>query len=225
MKERNNIDLFKIFRNCFNEWIKTMDIPSDKKIFENFDHKILWERICFVDEVFSKEIEKRLSSIFKQFDKKIKKQKKASEEKRRKIEELEQKNISQAPWELRGEIKAKERPKDSLLDKDILFDRKTIQSQMVPEEEETIDSLLKQRILENNFDDVIIEKKKKIETEVEVEEIVRKPFLDVYKEETENEQKRKKEILSKKKEKQHLEIKSLFRKICQGIDSFRRIDL
>jgi len=79
---------------------------------------------------------------------------------RQKIEQLEEENIGEKEWVMRGEIASRDRPKESLLGVDLEFDQGSkIMPEITPEVTEEIEALLKRRILEESWDDVVRIKK------------------------------------------------------------------
>lgn len=72
------------------------------------------------------------------------------------IEAIEEENVGKKPWQLRGEVSGHARPKDSLLDADMDHDS-TARSGLFTgnERNETIEDLIRQRIADRLFDDVV----------------------------------------------------------------------
>jgi U3 small nucleolar RNA-associated protein MPP10 len=59
------------------------------------------------------------------------------------------------PWQLKGEVNAQTRPKDSLLEEYVEFDHTTRQAPIIDASTtEKIEAIVKQRIKEKSFDDV-----------------------------------------------------------------------
>lgn len=72
------------------------------------------------------------------------------------IAELEEENVSQKHWTLMGEADARARPQNSLLEEDLEFERVMKPTPVITEEVvHSLEELIKSRILENRFDDVI----------------------------------------------------------------------
>ncbi|KAJ2920198.1 hypothetical protein MD484_g199, partial [Candolleomyces efflorescens] len=72
------------------------------------------------------------------------------------IAELEEENVSQKHWTLMGEANARTRPQNSLLEEDLEFERVMKPTPVITEEVvHSLEELIKSRILENRFDDVI----------------------------------------------------------------------
>ena len=108
------------------------------------------------------------------------------------IKELESKLIKQKPWELRGEVKAKERPLNSLLQDHFDFetaapskpDHRVLYSDQVVSE---IESLIIQRIKDGQFDDVQPKqppKQERLAQEIDFMEFekAKKSLMEVYEE-------------------------------------------
>ena len=72
------------------------------------------------------------------------------------IRAYEQENVQDKDWTLMGEANVAERPADSLLEEDLEFERTAKLAPAVTQEEtEEIEAMIKRRILEKQFDDVI----------------------------------------------------------------------
>lgn len=72
------------------------------------------------------------------------------------IEQLEQEAVADKKWTLKGEVEAQERPADSLLTEDVEFDRTAKPVPVVTTEvTESIEQLIRRRIQEYNFDDLL----------------------------------------------------------------------
>ncbi|CBQ73442.1 related to MPP10-component of the U3 small nucleolar ribonucleoprotein [Sporisorium reilianum SRZ2] len=72
------------------------------------------------------------------------------------IAQLEDENVAKKDWTLMGEAGSRARPQDSLLEQDLEFERAAkVTPQVTEEMTESIEDLIKRRILERNFDDVI----------------------------------------------------------------------
>ena len=75
---------------------------------------------------------------------------------REQIRELEQENIREKDWVLRGEVSSKGRPQNSLLEEDLDFERITKPVPIVTDEiVQDLESRIKARILDGRFDDVV----------------------------------------------------------------------
>lgn len=74
----------------------------------------------------------------------------------KKIQELEDINIADKPWQLQGEISSKQRPKDSLLEEFVIFDHATKTAPVITvEKTHDLEDIIKQRIRDESWDDVI----------------------------------------------------------------------
>lgn len=72
---------------------------------------------------------------------------KQQERLRRTISKLEEENIGEKPWMLRGEVTAKSRPMNSLLEQDVDFEHASRAAPLITEEvTESLESLIRQRI-------------------------------------------------------------------------------
>ncbi|ETS62038.1 hypothetical protein PaG_03594 [Moesziomyces aphidis] len=72
------------------------------------------------------------------------------------IARLEDENVAKKEWTLMGEAGSRARPQDSLLEQDLEFERAAkVVPQVTEEMTESLEQLIKRRILERNFDDVI----------------------------------------------------------------------
>ncbi|CDU26242.1 related to MPP10-component of the U3 small nucleolar ribonucleoprotein [Sporisorium scitamineum] len=72
------------------------------------------------------------------------------------IARLEDENVAKKDWTLMGEAGSRARPQDSLLEQDLEFERAAkVTPQVTEEMTESIEDLIKRRILDRNFDDVI----------------------------------------------------------------------
>ncbi|GMM51556.1 rRNA-processing protein [Starmerella bacillaris] len=73
----------------------------------------------------------------------------------RQIEDLENENVGEKSWGMKGEIKAKERPEESLISADIIFDRSAKPAPVITEEStQSLEDMIKERIRKQNFDDI-----------------------------------------------------------------------
>ena len=156
-----------------------------------------------------------------QFEKQQEKLKKA-------ISELEEENISEKPWMLRGEVTAKNRPMNSLLEHDLDFEHATRTAPVITEEiTESIEAIIRQRIKDRAWDDVerkisttinVAAKRKTLELDMEKS---KKSLSEVYEEEYAGSPKSKAsdKPIDEATQKAHDEITSLFYKVCKKIDS------
>lgn len=74
----------------------------------------------------------------------------------RRIEALEERNLAERPWQLRGEVRAQARPRDSLLEEVLEFERASAPPPVVTAETtEALESVILQRIHDRLFDDPV----------------------------------------------------------------------
>lgn len=75
---------------------------------------------------------------------------------RRLIDAMEEENVGKKPWQLRGEVTAGSRPRDSLLETTLDHDSSIRKSSVAEEDRnETIEDIIRQRIVDNLYDDVV----------------------------------------------------------------------
>ncbi|XP_041794042.1 U3 small nucleolar ribonucleoprotein protein MPP10 [Chelmon rostratus] len=89
-----------------------------------------------------------------------KRQEKMSE----KIQELEKAALGEKPWQLSGEVTAQSRPENSMLEEDVEFDQTSRMAPAITEETTLqLEDIIKQRIKDQAFDDVVRKEKPKEE--------------------------------------------------------------
>jgi len=145
------------------------------------------------------------------------------------IEKLEEEAIADKHWALKGEVSSKARPLNSLLEEDLEVEHASKPVPVITEEvTQTLEDMIRQRILDNLFDDV--ERKIDINTlkpkydpnkQFELFEEQKKQSLsEVYENEylrqTAGDHQSEKEL---ELEKRHQEIDELFKKLCQNLDA------
>lgn len=146
---------------------------------------------------------------------------------RRTIASLEEENISEKPWMLRGEVTAQARPTNSLLEQDIDFEHGLRAAPIITEEvTETLENLIKQRVKDAAWDDVerkvapkAVPVKKLPELETEKS---KKSLSQVYEDEVRASAEgpvNPNFIVDEATKKIHEEITNLFSKICHKLDS------
>ncbi|XP_073762284.1 U3 small nucleolar ribonucleoprotein protein MPP10 isoform X1 [Danio rerio] len=80
------------------------------------------------------------------------------------IEELENAALSEKPWQLSGEVTAQTRPENSMLEEDIAFDQASRMAPAITEETTLqLEDIIKQRIKDQVWDDVVRKEKPKEE--------------------------------------------------------------
>ncbi|CCG82489.1 U3 small nucleolar ribonucleoprotein mpp10 [Taphrina deformans PYCC 5710] len=143
------------------------------------------------------------------------------------IRQLENDNISKKDWTLMGEASARARPKDSLLEEGLDFERTSKPVPIVTEEvTQTLEDMIKARIVEGRFDTVVRKIPESVHkfTKNSFELDENKPsqsLAEVYETEFQKKQhpgefKTAKEL---QVEKEHKEIEVLFKDICYNLDS------
>ncbi|KAL3288058.1 hypothetical protein HHI36_002509 [Cryptolaemus montrouzieri] len=148
---------------------------------------------------------------------------------KQKIDEIENKAISEKPWQLQGEIKGDSRPQNSLLEEIVEFDRTTRPAPIITGQTTLqLEDIIKQRIKDKVFDSVV-RKVKPVETPLEYK---KKLVLDQEKSKASLAQIYEKEYLEQqaaldpdnadKEEEEpeiHKEIKSIMKTLFHQLDS------
>ncbi|KAL1271404.1 hypothetical protein QQF64_030420 [Cirrhinus molitorella] len=89
---------------------------------------------------------------------------KRQEKMAKKIEELENTALSEKPWQLTGEVTAQIRPENSMLEEDVTFDQASRMAPAITEETTLqLEDIIKQRIKDEVWDDVVRKEKPKEE--------------------------------------------------------------
>ncbi|KAM8998282.1 U3 small nucleolar ribonucleoprotein MPP10 [Ara ararauna] len=87
---------------------------------------------------------------------------KRQEKMRKKIESLEDALLEEKPWQLKGEVTGQKRPENSLLEETVLFDHAVRMAPVITEETTfQLEDIIKQRILDEAWDDVVPKEKPK----------------------------------------------------------------
>ncbi|NXN33620.1 MPP10 protein, partial [Nycticryphes semicollaris] len=111
------------------------------------------------EDVTDMQLEKSidLSEIKSSFEKRQEKMSK-------KIKSLEDELLEEKPWQLKGEVTAQKRPENSLLEETVLFDHAVRMAPVITEETTfQLEDIIKQRILDEAWDDVVPKEKPKEE--------------------------------------------------------------
>merc|ERR1712100_571593 len=200
---------------------KPKDIESEESMDEDDeDGGIDWEKMKEGKDALQKK-EIRFGDFYKEPEKlsKYQQRKKDLEEK---IGKLEEQNVADKPWQLRGEVSGKMRPKESLLEEFVIFDHATKTApEVTVEKTQDLEDIIKQRIIEESWDDVlpkkIIDESTKTKEKVELDhekskfglaEVYERQYLGLDAEEAERQAKEKYE-----------EITNLFNSICYKLDA------
>ncbi|KAL3993074.1 ADP-ribosyltransferase 5 [Sarotherodon galilaeus] len=89
---------------------------------------------------------------------------KRQEKMSQKIEELEKVALAEKPWQLSGEVTAQTRPENSMLEEDVEFEQTSRTAPAITEETTLqLEDIIKQRIKDQAFDDVVRKEKPKEE--------------------------------------------------------------
>uniref|UniRef100_A0A8B9GN73 U3 small nucleolar ribonucleoprotein protein MPP10 n=1 Tax=Amazona collaria TaxID=241587 RepID=A0A8B9GN73_9PSIT len=90
---------------------------------------------------------------------------KRQEKMRKKIKSLEDALLEEKPWQLKGEVTGQKRPENSLLEETVLFDHAVRMAPVITEETTfQLEDIIKQRILDEAWDDVVPKEKPKEDT-------------------------------------------------------------
>lgn len=151
---------------------------------------------------------------------------KQQEKLQKRIQELEDENLADKPWMLKGEVSAKHRPMNSLLEHDLDFEHATRPVPVTTEEQvDEIETLIRQRIRDQAWDDVErknlkelqVQQKKPIALDSEKSKV---SLAQIYENEA-NEKKNPSTLnqrVDSETQKAHDEISTLFTKLCRKID-------
>lgn len=142
---------------------------------------------------------------------------------REKISKLEEENLAEKPWQLKGEINAEKRPENSLLEEHLEFDFTARQAPLITEEvTQNLEDIIKQRIKDCIWDDVE-RKQKPVEKPFEYKQRLlmdqnkgKVSLAKVYEEEYLRKQKDDK---VEEENKEHKEIKQALQKLFAQLDA------
>ncbi|NXS52778.1 MPP10 protein, partial [Brachypteracias leptosomus] len=89
---------------------------------------------------------------------------KRQEKMSKKIKSLEEQLLEEKPWQLKGEVTGQKRPENSLLEETVFFDHAVRMAPVITEETTfQLEDIIKQRILDEAWDDVVPKEKPKEE--------------------------------------------------------------
>ena len=146
---------------------------------------------------------------------------------------LEEENVQEAAWMLKGEVSSKARPENSLLEEDLEFDFQSVPPPVITETiSESIEDIIKRRILERAFDnpevpitqevkdEAILFKQRKQKYELEMQE--RTDLGKMYEQDflkSKGELSEEHNTLDPKLKAKYKEVKELYSKISNTIDA------
>ncbi|KFV94635.1 U3 small nucleolar ribonucleoprotein MPP10, partial [Fulmarus glacialis] len=138
----------------------------NEKMMENMRSKEAPKKVTFslpddseTEDVTDMQLEKGIdpSEIKSSFEKRQEKMSK-------KIKSLEEQLLEEKPWQLKGEVTGQKRPENSLLEETVLFDHAVRMAPVITEETTfQLEDIIKQRILDEAWDDVVPKEKPKEE--------------------------------------------------------------
>ncbi|XP_065544970.1 U3 small nucleolar ribonucleoprotein protein MPP10 [Lathamus discolor] len=148
---------------------------------------------------------------------------KRQEKMSKKIKSLEDELLEEKPWQLKGEVTGQKRPENSLLEETVLFDHAVRMAPVITEETTfQLEDLIKQRILDEAWDDVVpkekpkedaFEYKKRITLDAEksklsLAEIYEQEYMKLHQQKTEEEE-----------NPEHKEIQEMMDSLFQKLDA------
>ncbi|KAM7103748.1 U3 small nucleolar ribonucleoprotein MPP10 isoform 1-T1 [Ciconia maguari] len=138
----------------------------NEMVMENMRSKEASKKVTFslpddseTEDVTDMQLEKGIdpSEIKSSFEKRQEKMSK-------KIKSLEEELLEEKPWQLKGEVTGQKRPENSLLEETVLFDHAVRMAPVITEETTfQLEDIIKQRILDEAWDDVVPKEKPKEE--------------------------------------------------------------
>ncbi|XP_030353845.1 U3 small nucleolar ribonucleoprotein protein MPP10 [Strigops habroptila] len=148
---------------------------------------------------------------------------KRQEKMSKKIKSLEEELLEEKPWQLKGEVTGQKRPENSLLEETVLFDHAVRMAPVITEETTfQLEDIIKQRILDEAWDDVVpkekpkeevFEYKKRITLDAEksklsLAEIYEQEYMKLHQQKTEEEE-----------NPEHKEIQEMMDSLFQKLDA------
>ncbi|NXF71639.1 MPP10 protein, partial [Sclerurus mexicanus] len=175
------------------------------EMVENMRNKEASKKVTFnlpddsdIEDVTETQLEKGVdpSEIKSSFEKRQEKMSK-------KIKTLEEELLEEKPWQLKGEVTGQKRPENSLLEETVLFDHAVRMAPVITEETTfQLEDIIKQRILDEAWDDVVPKEKPKEEafeykkritldhekSKLSLAEIYEQEYMKLYQQKTEEEE-------------------------------------
>ncbi|NWS34425.1 MPP10 protein, partial [Polioptila caerulea] len=148
---------------------------------------------------------------------------KRQEKMSKKIKSLEEALLEEKPWQLKGEVTGQKRPENSLLEETVLFDHAVRMAPVITEETTfQLEDLIKQRILDEAWDDVVPKEKPKEEafeykkrisldhekSKLSLAEIYEQEYMKLHQQKTEEEE-----------NPEHKEIQEIMDSLFQKLDA------
>ncbi|NXB73508.1 MPP10 protein, partial [Donacobius atricapilla] len=148
---------------------------------------------------------------------------KRQEKMSKKIKSLEEALLEEKPWQLKGEVTGQKRPENSLLEEMVLFDHAVRMAPVITEETTfQLEDIIKQRILDEAWDDVVPKEKPKEEafeykkrisldhekSKLSLAEIYEQEYMKLHQQKTEEEE-----------NPEHKEIQQMMDSLFQKLDA------
>ncbi|KAL2300604.1 hypothetical protein Nmel_013487 [Mimus melanotis] len=148
---------------------------------------------------------------------------KRQEKMSKKIKSLEEALLEEKPWQLKGEVSGHKRPENSLLEETVLFDHAVRMAPVITEETTfQLEDIIKQRILDEAWDDVVPKEKPKEEafeykkrisldhekSKLSLAEIYEQEYIKLHQQKTEEEE-----------NPEHKEIREMMDSLFQKLDA------
>ncbi|NXU66421.1 MPP10 protein, partial [Horornis vulcanius] len=148
---------------------------------------------------------------------------KRQEKMSKKIKSMEEALLEEKPWQLKGEVTGQKRPENSLLEETVLFDHAVRMAPVITEETTfQLEDIIKQRILDEAWDDVVPKEKPKEEafeykkrisldhekSKLSLAEIYEQEYMKLHQQKTEEEE-----------NPEHKEIQEMMDSLFQKLDA------